>query len=142
MPAFFFSVQLNLRHHPLHELDMSSPPSAGGIASTVDEVTPLLAASGAVRPAGPKEESSAQPEAQAQAPQHDERDDDTPLPKTQIFLLAYARMVEPIAFFTIFPFINEMIWETAKLKQEDVGFYSGLIVCSPSPRRTGKSPIS
>lgn len=133
-------MQLNLRRHPLHELDMSSPPSAGGIASTVDEVTPLLAASSAVRPAGPKEESSTQPE--AQAPQHDDRDDDTPLPKTQIFLLAYARMVEPIAFFTIFPFINKMIWITGNLKQEDVGFYSGLIVCSWSPCRTAKSPIS
>ena len=54
--------------------------------------------------------------------------DDRPLPRTQMFLLCYARLVEPIAFFTIFPFINKMIWETGGLKEADVGFYSGLIV--------------
>ncbi|RFU27859.1 hypothetical protein B7463_g8468, partial [Scytalidium lignicola] len=59
--------------------------------------------------------------------QPDEEDDDTPLPKTQIFLLCYARLVEPIAFFSIFPFINKMIWETGNLDEADVGFYAGLI---------------
>ena len=54
--------------------------------------------------------------------------DDKPLPRTQIFLLCYARIVEPIAFFGIFPFINKMIWETGGLREADVGFYSGLIV--------------
>ncbi|KKY26481.1 putative major facilitator superfamily transporter [Phaeomoniella chlamydospora] len=53
-----------------------------------------------------------------------------PLPKVQIFLLCYARLVEPIAFFSIFPFINKMIWENGKERgvgEGDVGFYSGLI---------------
>ncbi|KAF2219233.1 major facilitator superfamily domain-containing protein [Elsinoe ampelina] len=53
-------------------------------------------------------------------------DDDTPLPKGQILILCYARMVEPIAFFSIFPFVNKMIYLTG-LPESSVGFYSGLI---------------
>lgn len=55
---------------------------------------------------------------------------DKPLPIKQILILCYARLVEPIAFFGIFPFINKMIQETGHLDEEDVGFYSGSIVCS------------
>lgn len=62
-------------------------------------------------------------------PSH-QHEDDKPLPKLQIFLLCYARMIEPIAYFGIFPFINIMIWETGGLSKADVGFYSGLIVGS------------
>lgn len=39
------------------------------------------------------------------------RPEDKPLPKLQIFLLCYARLVEPIAFFSIFPYINQMVQE-------------------------------
>jgi hypothetical protein len=53
---------------------------------------------------------------------------DTPLPMKQILLLCYARMVEPIAFFGIFPFISMMIQEAGHLDEADVGYYSGLIV--------------
>ncbi|KAG4440788.1 hypothetical protein IFR05_003716 [Cadophora sp. M221] len=53
--------------------------------------------------------------------------DDTPLPKLQILVLCLARMIEPIAFFGIFPFINKMIEETGDLNEADVGFYSGFI---------------
>lgn len=59
----------------------------------------------------------------------DADEDDKPLPKLQIFLLCYCRAVEPIAFFSIFPFINKMIEDTGGVREEDVGFYSGLIVC-------------
>lgn len=52
-----------------------------------------------------------------------------PLPKLQIALLCYARLVEPIAYFTIFPFVNKMIFEMGNVEESDVGFYSGLIVC-------------
>ena len=55
-------------------------------------------------------------------------EDDKPLPKDQIFFLCVARLVEPIAFFCIFPFVNQMIWETGEVAETDVGFYSGLIV--------------
>lgn len=58
----------------------------------------------------------------------DTGEDDKPLPKLQIFLLCYCRVVEPIAFFSIFPFINKMIEDTGGVREEDVGFYSGLIV--------------
>lgn len=50
-----------------------------------------------------------------------------PLPKLQIFLLCYARMTEPIAFFCIFPFIAQMVQRNGNLPKSDVGFYSGLI---------------
>ncbi|KAH8198563.1 hypothetical protein TruAng_007244 [Truncatella angustata] len=50
-----------------------------------------------------------------------------PLAKTQIILLCYARLVEPIAFFSIFPYINQMLQQNVDLPATDVGFYSGLI---------------
>lgn len=50
-----------------------------------------------------------------------------PLPKGQIFLLCFARMMEPIAFFSIFPFIAQMVQKNGRLPESDVGFYSGLI---------------
>ena len=53
--------------------------------------------------------------------------DDKPLPKVQVLLLCYARVVEPIAFFSIFPYINQMLQDNGELAEEDVGFYSGLI---------------
>jgi MFS family permease len=54
-------------------------------------------------------------------------DHDKPLPKNQIFLLCYARLIEPIAFFCIFPYVNKMAQENGNLADTDVGFYSGLI---------------
>ncbi|CAH0018368.1 unnamed protein product [Clonostachys rhizophaga] len=50
-----------------------------------------------------------------------------PLDKVQMFLLCYARMMEPIAYFAIFPFIAEMVERNGKLPESDIGFYSGLI---------------
>ncbi|KAK5989833.1 Efflux pump azaK [Cladobotryum mycophilum] len=50
-----------------------------------------------------------------------------PLPKMQITLLCFARMMEPIAFFAIFPFIAQMVKRNGNLPDSDVGFYSGLI---------------
>ncbi|KAH8158108.1 hypothetical protein CIB48_g10138 [Xylaria polymorpha] len=51
------------------------------------------------------------------------------LPKTQILLLCYARLIEPIAFFSIFPYINEMVLRNGhgSIAEADMGFYSGLI---------------
>lgn len=60
-------------------------------------------------------------------------EDDKPLPRAQIFLLCYCRVVEPIAFFSIFPYINQMILATGGVREEDIGFYSGLIVCLSFP---------
>ncbi|KAM3476037.1 hypothetical protein MY8738_007120 [Beauveria namnaoensis] len=52
---------------------------------------------------------------------------DKPLPGRQIFLLCYARTMEPIAFFSIFPYIAAMVQRNGHLPPSDVGFYSGLI---------------
>ncbi|KAI1660648.1 MFS general substrate transporter [Daldinia decipiens] len=56
-----------------------------------------------------------------------DRPENKPLPRLQIFLLCYARLVEPIAFFSIFPYINQMVQENGHLSEEDVGFYGGLV---------------
>lgn len=53
--------------------------------------------------------------------------DDKPLPVWQIAALCYARWVEPVAFFSIIPYINQMTQENGHLDEVDVGFYSGLI---------------
>jgi MFS family permease len=42
-------------------------------------------------------------------------------------LVCYARIAEPIAFFSIFPFIAQMVQRNGHLPSSDVGFYSGLI---------------
>lgn len=62
--------------------------------SAVDEVTPLLAASGsgATVNAAPNEEAVIEAAQNAT----DAEDDDKPLPIGQIVLLCYARLVEPI----------------------------------------------
>jgi MFS family permease len=49
------------------------------------------------------------------------------LPKLQILLVCYARIMEPVAFYSIFPYIAEMVQREGKLSVSHVGFYSGLI---------------
>lgn len=88
------------------------------------ENTPLLAAESA--PIAILEDSAIQSNDDASEQQQDE-DNDKPLPRTQIFLLCYTSLVEPIAFFGIFPYINFMIEKVGNVQKEDVGFYSGLI---------------
>lgn len=56
-----------------------------------------------------------------------DRQDQKPFDFIQIFLLCYASLAEPIAFFSIFPYINEMIYRTGEYAESDVGFWSGLI---------------
>lgn len=41
-------------------------------------------------------------------------------------------MIDPVAFFGIFPFVNKMIQEVGHVAKADVGFYSGTIVSTPS----------
>ena len=57
------------------------------------------------------------------------RDEKDGMNKTQVILLSLCRMADPICFFCIVPFINQMIMDTGEVMEEDVGFYSGLIVC-------------
>lgn len=105
--------------------------------TAADEVTPLLANSSA----GPTAGSQGNEDALVRKPSNATtatEDDETPLPKLQIFFLCFARLVDPVSFFCIFPFVNEMIYETGNVNEADVGFYSGLIVrlhslSQPSP---------
>ncbi|KPM38480.1 hypothetical protein AK830_g8080 [Neonectria ditissima] len=50
-----------------------------------------------------------------------------PFPTWQILLLCYARLMEPIAMFSVFPYIAQMVQHNENLPDSDVGFYSGLI---------------
>lgn len=45
----------------------------------------------------------------------------------QVVLLCFTALVEPVAFFTIFPFVNEMIHVQGGVPEQDVGFWAGLI---------------
>lgn len=45
----------------------------------------------------------------------------------QIILPCFTALVEPVAFFTIFPFVNEMIHVKGNVAETDVGFWAGLI---------------
>jgi hypothetical protein len=51
----------------------------------------------------------------------------TPLPKAQLFILCLIRLVEPIAFAQVFPYINEMIADFhLPGGPSRIAFYSGL----------------
>ena len=53
--------------------------------------------------------------------------DDKPFPYNQILVLCYASIVEPVAFFIIFPYINEMVERIGQQRPENVGFWTGTI---------------
>ncbi|KAF2841362.1 MFS general substrate transporter [Patellaria atrata CBS 101060] len=104
---------------PRNEPIRKNTPSENG-HSALDENSPLLASNADDAPANEEEIFN-----------HNgttAKDDDLDrlLPKLQIALLCYSRVVEPISFFCIFPYINQMIFETG-VREVDVGFYSGLI---------------
>ena len=104
-----------------------------GREPSVDETTPLIVTSGV----DPNSINLRDEEVLSQ--QNNEvsnAEDDTPLPKLQIALLCYARVVEPIAYFSIFPFINEMVQVTGNLDEADVGFYTGVIVSLFTEQKT------
>jgi len=107
-------------------MSSSKSPTTPALSAN-DETTPLLGPSHAGVTAQANEEPLRHETPENNHDVAGEEEDDKPLPKGQIFLLCYARLVEPIAFFSIFPFINQMIWETGNLNKADVGFYSGLI---------------
>ena len=57
------------------------------------------------------------------------REKTTPLPKAQLATLCAVRLVDPIAFTQIFPYVNEMM-DHLHLTEDPskIGFYSGLVV--------------
>lgn len=107
-----------------------SSPLQSSAQEEASEVTPLLANAGETpiikKPNGdatPLDSSRAvNNEILANEPTEDQ------IPKAQVFLLCFARLYEPIAFFAIFPFINQMIYDTGEVREKTrVGLYSGLI---------------
>ncbi|PIB02082.1 putative peptide/nitrate transporter [Cercospora beticola] len=55
------------------------------------------------------------------------QEESNPMPYTQVIVLCYASLAEPVAYFAIFPFINEMLARNGDLPSESVGFWSGSI---------------
>ncbi|KAK1980536.1 major facilitator superfamily transporter [Colletotrichum cereale] len=108
--------------------ELRPPGDRGPVAShdgNATETTPLLIANDIAPTADPDVAKA------ATLREPDRRDvadpEDKPLPGWQIFLLCYARLVEPMAFFSIFPYISQMAQQNGNLAHADVGFYSGLI---------------
>ncbi|KAI0535154.1 major facilitator superfamily transporter [Xylaria digitata] len=96
------------------------------------ETTPLLIASSAPIVPGGQDAEEAKALLSSSPTSHSHstaiaEESSKPLPKKQILLLCYARLIEPVAFFSIFPYINQMVQENGNLAEEDMGFYSGLI---------------
>lgn len=85
----------------------------------IGETTALLAAS----------QSNLAAEAEEQAlPMHSPNSNkDISVPYAQIVLLCVTALVEPVAFFAIFPFVNEMIHVKGGVPEKDIGFWAGLI---------------
>lgn len=90
------------------------------VDTTINETTTLL------DPAGAQDPTTSSSEAGV-VNVTDVITQDVPLDFTQMTFLCYARLVEPIAFFSIFPFVNDMI-KGFGVPEENCGFYSGLIV--------------
>lgn len=85
-----------------------APPEAAA-----SETTPLLANANDVEDASP-------------ASSNDEFTGDE-MTTGQLLLLCACRIVDPIAFFAVFPYIKAMVQENGKLPEEEVGNYTGLI---------------
>ncbi|PQE16812.1 major facilitator superfamily transporter protein [Rutstroemia sp. NJR-2017a BBW] len=105
---------------------MPSTKRLNGV-SAIDETEPLLA------PVSEPVPTAAEPELQldltATPPKATENDDDDdrPLPVAQILFLCYVRLMEPVAFFSVFAFLGQMLWEIGDIEKEEVGFYYGLV---------------
>lgn len=115
------------RYFPQFELLFVMPPNGNSRDGNASEVTPLLASSVAVPSQDPDVAEALVASPATEVGDTRAASGEKPLPKRQIMLLCYARLVEPIAFFSIFPFINQMIERNSDLPKADVGFYTGLI---------------
>ena len=103
------------------------------LISAPEVVTESLQANGnghVVKPVGDYGTDSTSPD-EASPPSTDDAEE-KPMPYTQILILCYASLAEPVAYFAIFPFINEMIFRLGQqratpLPESSVGFWTGLI---------------
>jgi MFS family permease len=104
----------------------ADPTKMASDVRAADEGTPLIGAPDtvggqAVQPNGHAIDSLKQPNGLA------DNNEEKPLPYIQILALCYAALVEPVAYFSIFPYINEMVEKTGRVEVSHVGLYSGLI---------------
>lgn len=104
----------------------------GHLDEAIDEQTPLLSngkasSSNASASSGTLVTSQTDNNGDSSTGSPTEQNNDAPIPKLQIFLLCYARLVEPIAFFSIFPFVPQMIHDIGDIPADRVGYYAGLI---------------
>ncbi|KAK0303787.1 hypothetical protein LTR01_007873 [Friedmanniomyces endolithicus] len=121
----------------------ADPTQDGETVTAATESTPLLSApeSVATRPNGDAKPPHANGQTAksldhgTQSPstsseterEGDNEEEERPMPTLQIILLCYASLAEPVAYFSIFPFINEMIFRLGDLPESSVGFWTGLI---------------
>lgn len=54
-------------------------------------------------------------------------EEEKPFPAYQIIILCYASIVEPVAFFMVFPYMNEMVERIGNQIPENVPFWTGTI---------------
>ncbi|KAF2724858.1 MFS general substrate transporter [Polychaeton citri CBS 116435] len=117
----------------------ANPLGVDGSIHAGDETTPLLAApdtaSGKALGSTPNGHGSITKQAHNDgvagetqpAEEGAEDQGEKPLKAFQITLLCFVALQDPIAYFSIFPFINEMIERTGSIPPSDVGFWSGMI---------------
>ncbi|KAK0254924.1 hypothetical protein B0A54_13360 [Friedmanniomyces endolithicus] len=121
----------------------ADPTQDGETVTAATESTPLLSApeSVATRPNGDAKPPHANGQTAksldhgTQSPstsseterEGDNEEEERPMPTLQIILFCYASLAEPVAYFSIFPFINEMIFRLGDLPESSVGFWTGLI---------------
>lgn len=111
----------------------ADPTKVNESMGAADEATPLLGAPESGAPVTQSNGDLVPPDANGHKPDDTAEQDATqedvekPLPRLQVFLLCYASLAEPVAYFAIFPFINEMIERNGHMDQSDVGFWSGTI---------------
>ncbi|KAH7411708.1 major facilitator superfamily domain-containing protein [Phaeosphaeria sp. MPI-PUGE-AT-0046c] len=94
-----------------------------------NETTPLLTTIEPTPITEPVKPSQLARDNDESIPEQDEQvsEEEVPLPKAQIILLCFTSIVDPVAFFGVFPYINFMIEKVGNVEKEEVGFYSGLI---------------
>ena len=114
----------------------TQPTTVGNMNEAADETTPLLNAPESIVPSkqqdanSPTSDANGHLETKLDNTEHDaspEQEPEMPMPYLQILLLCYSNLAEPVAFFAIFPFLNEMIQRTGNLNEKDVGFWPGMI---------------
>ncbi|KAK5164294.1 uncharacterized protein LTR77_009989 [Saxophila tyrrhenica] len=108
----------------------ADPTKANGHIDAASETTPLLAAPEHVDTTNVQKDSI--PNGHQDHPSDlqadgEQEEEPKPMPYTQILLLCFCSLSEPVAYFSIFPFINEMLSRTGGVPASSVGFYSGLI---------------